>query len=429
MDGVYGVPDRILRGVLSAALLVALGACSEQVTSSLGCPELCVDQSATVRDTVLAASVVLDTTVTGFPLLGETREISLVSRGDTADVRLITRLDTLPNRYVPRTSQPDSLIRRVDSATYIFRIDTVVVKPTVPVTIDAYDVDTTGVPDTVPRTLLPLFRPDRLIGSATFTVGELKDTLRVPLDNAAILRKITNNQRLRVGLRLRAGQSATLRVSGSAFAPRVRLRVSADTAVKPDTVYLRSKTPADDARIASALAMYPLLAAGVLPPPPPDRLAVGGIGGARSYLRFDIPSIVLDSVQVIRATIQLTQRPSRYAGGNSDLLTLFPHAVTAGPAVKDVYAQAQLFAPFGTFRLDTLRLVPGDSGLRSLEVVNLVRVWQIVGAANTTRAIVLRAAQEQSSPGELNFFSTKGPAAQRPRLRLIYVPRRGFGIP
>ena len=49
---------------------------------------------------------------------------------------------------------------------------------------------------------------------------------------------------------------------------------------------------------------------------------MGGLGGARSYIRFDIPPIVLDSVQVIRASLHLPQRPSRYLGGNQDTFTL-----------------------------------------------------------------------------------------------------------
>ena len=100
-DGVYGVPDRISRAALGIALLVAASACSEKVTSSLGCPQLCSDQSAQLRDTVLTDAVVLDTTLTGYPLLGSTREVSLVTRGDTADVRVVMRFDTLPNRFVP----------------------------------------------------------------------------------------------------------------------------------------------------------------------------------------------------------------------------------------------------------------------------------------------------------------------------------------
>jgi hypothetical protein len=407
---------------------MGLGACSEQVTSSLGCPQLCVDQSATLRDTLLIGAVVLDSTITGFPLIGESVDLSLVSRGDTADVRLIARFDSLPTVYTPTAPQPDSLIRLVDSATFIFVVDTAFTKPLGPVTIDAFDVDTTAA-DTVPSTLIPLFRPDRLIGSSTYTAAQLHDTLRLTLDNAAVLQKIANNQRLRIGLRLRDPQSPTVRVAGSLFAPRIRFRVSADSTVLPDTVFIKSATPADDPTIASSLRFYALNAAGTLPPPGRGLLAVGGLAGARSYLRFDIPSIVLDSVQVIRASLELTQLTSRSAGGSRDTLTLLTQAVIAGPAVTDVFTQSQFLAPLGTFVVDTLRIMPGQSGLHTVELVNVVRAWRTVGTTNTTRAIVLRAAQEGSSPGELNFTSTEGPVDQRPRLRLTYVPRRGFGLP
>jgi hypothetical protein len=425
---VYEVSDRIFRGAFGAALLLVLGACSENVTSSLGCPSLCSDQSATLRDTVLAGSIVIDSALTGFPLRGDTRQLSLVARGDTADVRVIARFDTLPQTYVPVTPQPDSLIRLVDSASLIFRIDTAFVKPTMPLTIEAYDVDTTAV-DTIPQTLLPLFRPDKLLGTQTYQVSDLKDTLRLPLDNAILLKKLTANQHLRIGLKLSAGKSATLRVSGSTFAPIVRFRVSTDTTIKPDTVFLRSKTPTDDAAIAASLSLYSLIARGALPPPPNTILAVGGLAGARTYIRFDIPAIVIDSVQVIRASLQLTQMPSRSAGGGQDTLTLITLPVTAGPAVTDLFTASQFLAPIGLWPVDTLRLMPSASGPRLLEIVNIVRAWRSVDATTSTRALVLRVAEEASSPGELNFSSTNGPGASYPSLRLTYVPRRGFGIP
>jgi hypothetical protein len=66
------VSDRIIRGALGAALLIgSMVACSEQVTGSLGCPQLCTDQSATLRDTILPDAVILDSTFIGFPRLGE----------------------------------------------------------------------------------------------------------------------------------------------------------------------------------------------------------------------------------------------------------------------------------------------------------------------------------------------------------------------
>lgn len=426
-DGVYGVADRIVRGALGIALLLALGACSEQVTSSLGCPELCSDQSATLRDTVLTDAIVFDTTLTGYPLLGTTRQLSLVNRGDTADVRVVARFDTLPNTFVPAAPQADSAITFVDSATMIFVIDTTYVRPTSAVTIDAFDVDTTA-DDTNRDALIPLFRPDRLIGSTTFQPAELRDTLRLKLDNAALLAKIHADARLRVGLKIRDGSFPTLRIAGNAFSPRIRFRVSADTTVKPDTVNLYSSTPSDVV-VATGLALYPINVAGVLPPPPQDVLAIGGINGARAYIRFQIPPIVLDSVQVLRAALELTQTPSRYAGGSDDTLTVLTSAVLAGPQVTDVATELNFLAPFLAFPVDTLRLMPGAGALRTLEIVQLVRAWRVVGAERATRALVLTAFQEGTSPGELNFYSTEAPEDVRPRLRLTYVPRRGFGIP
>lgn len=427
-DGVYGVPDRIVRGALGIALLLSLAACSEQVTSSLGCPELCTDQSATLRDTLLTGAVVFDTTLTGFPPLGTTRDLTLITRGDTADVRVVARFDTLPNRFIPSAPQADSAIAFVDSATLIFVVDTNVVRPTTAITIDAYDVDTTAA-DTDRDALLPLFRPDRLIGSTTFQPVQVRDTLRLQLTDSAVLAKIQANARLRVGLRLRDGSFPALRIAGSAFSPRVRFRVSADSTVAPDTVTLSSRTPVDDPVAASSLALYAVVAAGVLPPPPQDVLAIGGISGARSYLRFAIPSIVLDSVQVIRASLELTQKPPRFAGGSGDTITVITSAVLAGPAVMDVPTEMNFLAPFGAFPVDTLRVVPGQDMLRRFEIVNLVRAWRVVGAEKATRALVLSAAFEGTSPGEIDFYSSDAPEPLRPRLRLTYVPRRGFGIP
>jgi hypothetical protein len=427
-DGVYGVPDRILRVALGIALLVASSGCSEKVTSSLGCPELCSDQSAQLRDTVLTDVVVLDTTLTGYPLLGTTRELSLVTRGDTADVRVVARFDTLPNRFVPPKPQPDSLIALVDSARMIFTVDTSYVRPTSPVTIDAFDVDTAA-DDSATSALVPLFRPDRLIGSTTFQVAEIRDTLKLALSDSAVLAKIQANTRLRVGLRIRQGSFNTLRVSATGFAPRIRFRVSKDTTVAPDTVIINSLSPANDVLVASGFAIYPVIAAGALPPAPQTLLAVGGLAGARSYVRFLIPSIVIDSVQLIRASLELTQVPSRSAGGSGDTLTVLTSAIIANRGVTDIPTELNFLAPTSAFPVDTLRLTPGQSGLKTLEIVNLVRAWRAVGPLKTTQALLITVPQEGTSPGELDFYSIDAPADVRPRLRLTYVPRRGFGIP
>ncbi len=420
--------DRILRNALGAFLLLGvLGACSEQVTGSLGCPALCTDESAALRDTILTGSVVVDTSFFGFPRLGEDRNVTLVNRGDTADVRLIARFDSLPLRYFLGAATADSAIRRVDSATMIFLIDTLTARATAPITIDAFDVDTIA-NDTLDAALVPLFRDSRLIGSQTFLAAELKDTLRLSLDNAAIFAKIKDSLRLRVGLRIRGANAPMLSVLGNSFIPRLRFRVSADTTVKPDTVFPRSLTPTDDILLQSVLPLYRLVVKGLLGNAPADRFVIGGLRGARTYLRFDIPPVVLDSVQVIRASLLLTQSPGRSLS-KSDTLTVYTQPVLASPTLADIFTAATFLGSPYQYGVDSLRFAVKDSGVRSVELVNLVRFWRLAGLTNTSRAIVLRSPQEGLSPGELNFFSTEAAIALRPRLRLTYVPRRGFGIP
>jgi hypothetical protein len=290
-----------------------------------------------------------------------------------------------------------------------------------------FDVDTTAA-DSLTGALVPLFRADRLIGTRTFEVAEIRDTLPLPLNNAVVLAKATAGTRLRVGLRIRSTQSVKLRVAGSIYAPRLTFRVSPDTLVRKDTVLLTSKTPVGES-IATVYAMYPIVVSGALPIPANGVFAVGGVGGARTYLQFNIPPILVDSVQVIRASLLLNQLQSRVVASSADTIAMLVNPILSGSQVTDIGTIVN-FAGSGTnVGLDSVRLVPKDAGQRSIELVNLFRAWREVGAANSNRAIVLRAKNEASSAAELDFVSADGSVTARPRLRITYVPRRGFGLP
>jgi hypothetical protein len=426
-DGVYVLLDRILRSALGALLLLGSVACTEEVTGSLGCPDLCGDQSATLRDTTLVGVVTIDSVLTGYPQFGSSRDFTLFAQGDTADVRLVIRFDTLPNTFRHPNASADSAITRLDSARIFVVVDTTIGRPKAPVTIDMFDVDTTAA-DSLTGALVPLFRADRLISTRTFEVAEIRDTLPLPLNNAVVLAKATAGTRLRVGLRIRSTQSVKLRIAGSIYAPRLTFRVSPDTLVRKDTVLLTSKTPAGES-IATVYAMYPIVVSGALPIPANGVLAVGGVGGARTYLQFNIPPILVDSVQVIRASLLLNQLQSRVVASSADTIAMLVNPILSGSQVTDIGTIVN-FAGSGTnVGLDSVRLVPKDAGQRSIELVNLFRAWREVGAANSNRAIVLRAKNEASSAAELDFVSADGSVTARPRLRITYVPRRGFGLP
>jgi hypothetical protein len=426
-DGVFDLLDRIHRSVLGALLLLGLVACTEQVTGSLGCPELCADQSASLKDTTLLGVLSLDSVLTGYPQFGSTRDFTLIAQGDTADVRLVIRFDTIPNTFRHPNASADSAVTFVDSARMFIVVDTTIGRPKVPVTIDAFDVDTTAA-DSLPLALVPLFRPDRLIGSRTFEVAEIRDTLPIPITNSVVLAKATAGAHLRVGLRISASQSSRLRVVGSVYAPRLTFRVTKDTLVRPDTVVLNSLTPKGDP-LANVFAMYPIVVAGALPIPGNGVLAAGGVGGARTYLQFNLPTLLVDSVQVIRASLLLNQLQSRVVASSADTTALLVNPILSGTAITDISTIVN-FAGSGTnIGLDSVRLVPKDAGLRSIELVNLFRAWRSVGSENANRAIVIRASREGASAAELDFVSSEGSVTLRPRLRITYVPRRGFGLP
>jgi hypothetical protein len=192
-----------------------------------------------------------------------------------------------------------------------------------------------------------------------------------------------------------------------------------------DTVAPRSTTPAAPF-VASDLADY-LVVTKAPPDPPSDVIRVGGLPGRRAYFRFNIPSRIIDSSNVVRATLLITQRPNGLSPGPRDSVALEQFTVTAGPAVTDL-SRALLFltAPGKT---DSTRLVAADSGTRSFEMINLVRAWRSTTADRTPRALALRTTTESLTGGQIDFFSIEAPVTVRPKLRLTYLPQQANGLP
>lgn len=429
----------------AAACALGLAACDEQVDSGAGCPLLCTQDPIDLRDTIIEA-VVVDSTFPGQPALGYEQFPLLANRGDTLETRVIVRFDSLPAKYRPPAGTTDSTISRVDSATLNLRLVYPVVDSMVSMTIRAYDVDTllpaTSAADTMVATLAPLFRADRLLGSVTFVPEQLNDsatkgdsTVRVPIAAAALLDKIANGRRLRIGLTIEAGTSASVRLAGQGAANMLSLRFRAhpDTAVGPIIVTPLSTTPSNESFTAAALADYQILWRGS-PLPTDGTLAVGGVPGNRAYLRFELPRRITDSSRVVRAALLLTQRPNPLSANRRDTLSLVPDVLLASENITDIERAIRFVSrtfPLGNqaAAVPELRLVPADSGLRTLEVATLIAAWSLVPEDDMPRALVLRAEDTGRQGGTLLFFSREAPASVRPRLRLTYAPRLEFGLP
>ena len=417
----------ILAGFLAA---VSAAACTEKLESGAACPLLGPQQSVQLTDTIIDA-VAIDSTQPGYPPIGQESELLLAARGDTLETRVILRIDTLSKTFTNARTPADSFINAVDSARLQVMLDTTVIpstpgKPTVPVTLELYDVDGPAT-DTVAADLLPLFTAGRLLGSRTFEPDSLKDTLRIPVSNAVVLDRIKQGTRLRIGIKLVSARSTQLRLFPQGTnSPRLRFKPTADTTL---TVDLISKTPTDSSQTAlkNSLADYVIVAKG-LPPRPPLTILAGGYPAYRTYMRFDLPIKIVDSSTVVRASLLLTQLPQRGSPSANDSVAVYPVPITAGTPLTDV-SRLLALAPAISGSQDSLRLVPSDTGPRRLELVNLVRIWSATKPQQTQRAIVIRVASEGLNPARVAFFSSQAGLALRPRLQLTYVPRVDLGLP
>jgi hypothetical protein len=428
MTGVFIFQQKraVLLGMVASTLAIA--ACSDNLNAGKSCPLLCPEQTILLQDTIIDG-VIADTTILGIPSIGNEVFLMLSSHGDTLDSRAIIRYDTIPQSFTGAAST-DSTITHVDSAELVMPIAAAdsLRKPTGPVTIEAYDVDTAAT-DTVASILATLFRPDRFLGSKTFAPESVTDTLRVPISTDSVFDRIKNGTKLRVGLRLVTRQGYDIRVGSSAGGQSVSLRIKAsmDTAATPVTVTPISTTPADQLFLSAPLSDFSILAKGARAVDP-GLLSVGGPPSRRAFLRFNIPSRIVDSTTIVRATLLLTQSPNRLVDAK-DSIKVFPVAVLASPAVTDIRSMLQFIGNAGEFGVDSLFIAPGDSGVKSFEIVGLTRLWKNQPATVAQRALALLSGTEGQRPAQIDFFSTRAPAALRPRLRITFVPAINYGLP
>jgi hypothetical protein len=412
------------RLLLTAALFASVSSCSENLDSSGACPILCPPLGGEIQ-TVTLDAVTIDTTVQSLSGLGTEPGLLLANRGDTLDTRVIVRFDTLPDTFVPSggTSQP---ITSVDSAYILFKLDTLSIKGAEPVTIEAYDVDTTA-DDTTTAAVVALFRPDRFMSSQTFARAQLVDSLKYYISDSAVLAKIQNHQRLRIGLRATGIASSQMRFFSTEglVPPAMFFRATPDTTTKPLTVELQSKTPVGQSILALNLADYTVVAKAP-PAAPGSTLAAGGLPARRIYFRFNIPSNIIDSSTVVRATLLLNQI-SNSALDPTDTVSLVPQVVLAGRVVTDPEKASQIIASISA---DTLTLRPGDSGVTNVELARAFTLWRTTQPDTLPRAIVLRAVREGLVPLELRFSSSEDVnPALRPKLRISYHSSVRLGLP
>lgn len=415
--------------VAVVAAVLGVSACADNIDSSAGCPLTCSDPSNKVQ-TVTLDAVVIDTTVPAGLGMGTEQVMLLASRGDTVDTRLIYRFDSLPaTALATKTATTPTAITSVDSVFLRLHFDSLAANVNVPVTLSLYDVDSVGVNDTSPAALAALFTPARLIGTRTLAAGKAVDTVSVQLSNAAVLAKIQNHLPLRIGVQVTASASVSLRqpASETAFGASLYMRVSSDFGVPAVTLAPNSRIEGNNYAESAALRDFMIVVIGT-PPPPAGMLAVGGVPASRTYFRFSVPPILVDSSIVVRATLLMTQVPSG-SPDPTDTMSVQPDVVVAGTAVNDIGRAAQITSstliPFETFKT-----FPTTSGAQEIEVAPAFSVWAAQTEATLPRALILMSGREDGSAQQVLFYSTEATdPTVRPKLRISYTPRTRIGTP
>ncbi len=404
--------------VLATAVVAS---CSEDIQGGSACPILCPQDVPPKQDTTIDA-VTFDTSIASFPPLGFEPTLLLARLGDTVDARIVTRFDTLP-----ALSGADS-IKEIDSAyvTALRLVSDSALKIKDTATVEVYDV-TDAVGDTVTAGLLVQFTPANLIGSRRYVGGDKPDTVRILLDTGRVHSRIHLGHRLHIAMRMVTNGSEQIRFlsrnQGQGFS--LTVRTSRDTSVAAQTVLPSSDFPADRPFLTAAMADFQLVA--LAPALGPNLLRLGGLPWRRVMLRFHIPSRIVDSAAVIRATLIMTQRSSGPRSGDSVKLYVVPIVVSS--RVADLHTILEFAGQANALAVDSVTLFPKDSVARELQIVHAIQAWRGQDTTKTPRTIALTLASEGLTAAAVDFYSRSAPVGLRPRLHLTYIPKLNTGRP
>jgi hypothetical protein len=413
--------------IFAIALATAsLAACGENLSSGNSCPLLCPPESAPLNDTIVDA-VILDTSAVGFPTLGNESNLFLAHRRDSLDTRVITRFDSLPQTY--KYVEVDSAIVRIDSAFILAprpRADSAVAFGA-DGRLEVYDV-TDAVNDTALADLAAQFTAGNLMGQMTYSAGESPDTLRVLLDTARVRSRVLGGRKLTIGLRMVSTGSDFVRVVSVNSGGGISLNMypNRDTLAKVVVATPQTFSPDEPKYLRAALSDFVVAVAGL--PPAANVLRVGGFPARRVLLGFDVPSRIIDSTVIIRATLLLTQAPST-AGDAGEAVAVQIVPILASSQLTDLHAQLEFAGSAVVFPVDSLPTVPKDSGVVNIEMVRLMRAWRGNPTDKTPRIAALYLSSEATRVASFDFFSREAAASLRPRLRITYVTRVNSGQP
>jgi hypothetical protein len=393
-------------------LVAAVAACQEQLTSPADCPALCPGGAAQVFDTIVPALQDRDSSfpafidrASGYVDRGKGRAL-LVSNGlaaseDRAVYRFAPRGDSVALRDTLRAYTVDSVLL---SMTLVAR-DTLVngLKIYLYRLPDPETVDSTRTFADIDPVLTTLI--DSIAVPDSVNAGALTTMLR-GADAAKLGLAPGGDSVLAIGLRIAAETPTGIRVGalGSSSAANFTSYLTLDV---PDTGAARKQSLARTTVFNTFVTQNPVV-------PDDTLLTIGGEPSSRALLRFGLSNEFLDSITLVRATLELT--PVRPILG----LPTDPSVLQVIPVVGDLGAKSPLTGDTSFVRQAILPAVQSDTV--DLEATRIVQLWQ--SARNRPQSVFLRLLPEAATFARAVFHSTRSHVPDgtlvAPRLRITY---------
>lgn len=389
-----------MRFFWGSSLLAALAVgCGENLTAPGACPQYCPVHRVDVIDSLFVGSIYADSAWVGYIRADQAERAQVVSDGTATESRAIIRFGRFSAEF---NDQPiasiDSFRLRVGVIGRVAWPGLEFVAHRLPPDIDSA---------TTHAALDPFFEDSTQIGILPLPDTLVADTISWFLPGDGFPTLVDDSMEAAIGLRLVSGPD------GYADLSTIESLFPAQMTMYAQYVQGDSTIAVNEARAAVFDSYVSVDQAA----PGPDVLGVGGAPSWRSFLRFDIPSLVTDSSDISRATLILV--PSEpISGAMGDTLRLRADALTG-----DVGPKSPIFAPprelWDTLSLGGLNLFPGVSDTVLIDVTHILKPLRADSAR--PHSIALWMVPEASSAGQARFWSSRN-AASAPALFITYTP-------
>ncbi len=388
------------RFALIGGLAVGVLACEASITRPGSCPEFCPTAGIELIDTVLIGVLEEDTSFAGYVEPSVANAMQVVGGGGAVESRGLIWFEPFGDSSGTDTIAPQPVLR-LDS----FRLDLVLL---------SRSPDVTGLQLTLHRItpsanrlgdfaeLAPFFEDSTIIGTVVIPDLATGDTISAIIPADAFPDFEANENQVALGLSIRGSTPgfASFQTQESTLGALLRRYVLVDAGV--DTVE----------RTESRLTEFDGFVDSDFPAPPPGALLVGGTPSARTFLRVNLPPVIADSSEIVRATLLFVPLEPAL-GAPADTFFVVAEGLGADfgakSPIRPIVDSLLVRTPVGVGSTDTV----------SVDVSALLALWQ--DFPDQVRSLVIRLDLEGASPAELRLASTRM-LGMEPTIRVTYVP-------